>query len=151
MDVLLFLDKISIMHPFGVEYFYSKFWSMVLMPEYLALAGSTFIIILLIKTWMYILTGYKSFGKSVLVSCISNIISVIILISFFVFNVWFTHNLLIFCTSFVFGLLLIDLFIAILFKGKSNLVDGIIGASLGNLIVASIGLIIIILELFPLK
>lgn len=138
------------MYPFGVDYFYSKFWSMFGMPEYIALAGTAFILILLMKTWMLTLTGYKKFGGAILISGISNVISIAGLFMLLYLKIHFTDNLLIFCGAVIGMLLFIDLLITVIFKGKSNLADGMIGAALGNLIVATTGLVIIIFQLFPL-
>lgn len=138
------------MHPYGVEYFYSKFWSMIEMPEYLALCITAFIIILLIKAGILILTGYKKFGMALLIAVTSNLIIMIGLVCFFVFKIQFTYSLPVFCGVMIGAIVLIDLGITLAFKGRSSAADGIIGAILGNLIVASIGLILIILELYPL-
>jgi hypothetical protein len=138
------------MHPFGVEYFYSKFWSMVMMPEYMALGVTAFIIILLIKAGMLILTGYKKFGMALLIAATSNIIIIAGLGIFFWQNIHFTSSLPLFCSAMIGAITLVDLGISLAYKGKSSWGDGIIGALLGNVIVACLGLIVIILELYPL-
>jgi CDP-diglyceride synthetase len=138
------------MRPFGVEYFYSKFWSMVMMPEYIALAVTAFITIMLVKTGALALTGYKKFWFALVIAAVANIIIVAGMTAFFLFNIRFTSDLLIFCGVMMGGCLVVDLAVTFLFKGKSSLMDGLIGSLLGNLVVTIAGLIIVILELYPL-
>jgi len=121
------------------------------MPEYLALAITAFVVILLVKTGTLMLAGYKNFGISLLIAAIANIIIVAGLTAFFVFDIYFTSDLLIFCGSMIGACLVTDLAVTAAFKGRSSLTDGIIGSMLGNMMVASAGLIIVILELYPIS
>lgn len=116
----------------NVEWFYSKFDELLLQLEFIALGVTAYFLTVLIKALIYRAANYKKFGGSLLVSVIATFLTGTSLFTLFFFSYRFTDNLLVFI-GIIFGTIyFIELFIAIIFKGKNSVWDAIIGSILGN-------------------
>ena len=114
------------------EWFYEKFDNYFTQTEYIALAVAAFVLTVLIKASIFVLSKYKRFDGSLLVAGINTLISGTGLFVLFLEGIHFTDNLLYFISSIFGAIFIIELIFTILLKGKNSFVDGLVGSLLGN-------------------
>ena len=132
------------------DWFYTKFDDFFLQPKYIALAVAAFVLTIIIKAVIFMMSKYKRFDGSLLVAGINTLLSGTGLFMLFFETFRFTDNLLIFISAIFGAIYILELFFTILLKGKNSFVDGLVGSLLGNTILFMVIIMGIIFTSYPL-
>lgn len=132
------------------DWFYLQFDTFFLQPKYIALAIAAFIVTILIKAGIFVLTKYKRFDGSLLVATINTMLSGTGLFMIFFESFHFTSDLLLFISGIFGAIYLVELIFTLLLKGKNSFVNGLVGSMLGNTILFMAIMLGIIFTSYPI-
>lgn len=134
----------------NTDWFYVQFDTFFLQPRYIALAVAAFLITVLVKAGIFVLTKYKRFDGSLLVATINTMLSGTGLFMIFFESFQFTDDLLLFISSIFGAIYLLEIIFTLLLKGRNSFVNGLVGSLLGNTFLFMIIMIGIIFTIYPI-
>ena len=120
-----------------VGFVYEFFHHYLLEPKILALVITLFVLTSLFKGAIIHLANFKNFKKSLLIGFLSNFLAIISIGLVFFFNVFLTDQFIILFSIIVGFVILLDIILITIFKGKSSWFSGFLGVILYNLLLFS--------------
>lgn len=118
-------------------FIYEFFHQYILQPKYLALMGTILMLASLFKGAILTMAHFKTFKKSLLLAFISNLLALIGAGLILFLHIFISDQFVLFFSIFFGAILVLDILLITVFKGKSSWFSGFLGILLYNLLIFS--------------